>query len=81
MTEEQLCAEYDAFLDRTGLPKYSADEVLEEVRQRIFDSPDNEQELRDWFDYLCRFIDRWNDMEEAESDAAGEDGPGRVGRH
>lgn len=65
-TDETLCAEYDAFLERTGLPKYSADELWHELADRIEKAGEGAKALREQKDWVWRFWMRWEAWEEAE---------------
>lgn len=73
---DELCAEYDSFLERTGLPGYSADELWHELANRIERADADVKTLREQQEWVERFWIRWDAM----ADAMGEDGPGRVGR-
>ena len=53
-TFETLTAEYQAYLDKNGLPQLSADELLYE---------DLTSEQRK---YVSEFYDRWSDVEDRE---------------
>jgi hypothetical protein len=59
---EALCAEYDAFLNRTGLPAYSADELWHELADRIERAERDVQTLREHIDWVWRFCERWDAM-------------------
>lgn len=62
----ELCAEYDAFLKKTGLPQWSADELWHELANRIERAETETETLRAQRDWVWGFWMRWEALEDAE---------------
>lgn len=65
-TEKELCAEFDAFLEKTGLPEWSADELWHELSDRIQKAEAETEALRAQREWVWRFWMRWEEMTDAE---------------
>lgn len=65
-TEAELYVEYDGFLEKTGLPKCSADELWHELCHRIERAEAEAETLRVQRDWVWDFWMRWEAMEDAE---------------
>lgn len=65
-TETELCIEYEAFLEKTGLPKVSADELLHELTDRMEKAERDGEALREHLEWVGEFCMRWEEMTSAE---------------